>query len=52
MVAMDEILFQLDISDFPGPKWNDMEVVVRGSDSAIHIVNGKTVFKLQHSYYR
>lgn len=35
-----------DSPDFPGPKWNDMEVVVRGSDSAIHIVNGKEVFKL------
>ncbi len=35
-----------DKADFPGPAWNDMEVVVRGADTAIHIVNGKEVFKL------
>ncbi len=35
-----------DRADYPGPKWNDMEVVVRGADSAIHIVNGMEVFKL------
>lgn len=35
-----------DKADKPGPAWNDMEVVVRGADTAIHIVNGKSVFKL------
>ncbi len=28
------------------PAWNRMEVVVRGSDSALHIVNGTTVMRL------
>ncbi len=27
-------------------QWNDMEVVVRGKDSAFHNLNGQTVFKL------
>lgn len=27
-------------------QWNDMEVVVRGKDSAIHVLNGQQVFKL------
>jgi len=35
-----------DSADYPGPEWNDMEVVVRGADSAFHMVNGQTVFKL------
>lgn len=29
-----------------GTQWNRMEIVVRGSDSAIHMVNGTVVFKL------
>lgn len=28
------------------PGWNQMEVVVRGSDSALHIINGTTVMRL------
>jgi hypothetical protein len=35
-----------DNADKPGPNWNDMEVVVRGADSALHNVNGRTVFRL------
>ncbi len=35
-----------DKADYPGPRWNDMEVVVRGADTAIHIVNGLEVFKI------
>lgn len=35
-----------DNADHPGPAWNDQEVVVRGADSAIHIMNGLEVFKL------
>jgi hypothetical protein len=27
-------------------QWNDMEAVVRGKDSAIHVLNGQEVFKL------
>lgn len=29
-----------------GTQWNRMEIVIRGSDSAIHMVNGSVVFKL------
>jgi hypothetical protein len=29
-----------------GTQWNRMEIVIRGSDSAIHMVNGTVVFKL------
>lgn len=35
-----------DKADSPGPRWNDMEVVVRASDSAFHFVNGMEVFKI------
>lgn len=35
-----------DKADHPGPQWNDMEVVVRGADTATHIVNGLEVFKI------
>lgn len=34
-----------EINDKAG-QWNTMEIVVRGSDSALHIVNGKTVMKI------
>ncbi len=35
-----------DKADYPGPRWNDQEVIVRGADTATHIMNGLKVFKL------
>lgn len=47
-VADKDVIRVIKQGTFENPGWNRVEVIIRGSESAEHIINGHTVFKCQN----
>lgn len=47
-IADESVIRVIKQGTFENPGWNRVEVIVRGSQSAEHIINGHTVFKCEN----